>query len=87
LKRGIEKHKNLNATLNGSGRVVAGGVPDAYRMPSFRNQLSDQEIADVLTFVRTSWGSRGGKVKQVEVKALRDQTSPASSNVIVLQMR
>lgn len=78
---------SINATLNGSERVVADGVPDAYRMPPFRNQLSDREIADVLTFVRTSWGNRGGAVKPEEVKALRDRTNPASSNVIILQMR
>ncbi|MBN3823152.1 c-type cytochrome [Burkholderia sp. Ac-20384] len=78
---------SVNVTLNGSGRVVADGVPDAYRMPPFRKQLSDQEIADVLTFVRTSWGNRGGAVRTDEVKHLRELTHPASSNVIVLQMR
>lgn len=78
---------SINVTLNGSGRVVASGVPDSYRMPPFRKQLSDQEIADVLTFVRTSWGNRGGAVSADEVKHLRERTNPASSNVIVLQMR
>lgn len=82
-----ENASNINVTLNGSGRVVADGVPDAYRMPSFRNQLSDQEIADVLTFVRASWGNQGGAVKPEAVHSLRDRTSPASSNVIILQMR
>jgi len=82
-----ENASSINATLNGSGRVVASGVPDAYRMPPFRNQLSDQEIADVLTFVRTAWGNKGGAVKPEEVKALRERTNPASSNVIILQMR
>lgn len=82
-----ENASAINVTLNGSGRVVANGVPDAYRMPPFRNQLSDQEIADVLSFVRTSWGNKGGAVTAQEVKALRDQTNPASSSVIILQMR
>jgi mono/diheme cytochrome c family protein len=82
-----ENASSINVTLNGSGRIVANGVPDAYRMPPFRNQLSDQEIADVLTFVRTSWGNKGGPVKADAVKDLRDRTNPASSNVIVLQMR
>lgn len=82
-----ENASNINVTLNGSDRIVADGVPDAYRMPSFRNQLSDQEIADVLSFIRTSWGNRGGAVKPEEVRGLRDRTSPASSDVIILQMR
>lgn len=77
----------INVTLNGSARVVAAGVPDAFRMPAFRDQLSDQEIADVLTYVRGSWGNRGGGVKPDAVKALREETNPARSDVIVLQMR
>ncbi|MDR6478891.1 mono/diheme cytochrome c family protein [Burkholderia sp. OAS925] len=82
-----EKASSINVVLNGSGRAVANGVPDAYRMPPFRNQLSDQEIADVLTFVRTSWGNRGGAVASDEVRDLRRRTTSASSNVVVLQMR
>ena len=82
-----ENASSINVTLNGSARVVANGVPDAYRMPPFRHQLSDQEIADVLTFIRTSWGNAGGAVNPKEVAALRERTNPASSNVIVLQMR
>ncbi|GAA0749393.1 cytochrome c [Ideonella azotifigens] len=77
----------INVTLNGSARVVAAGVPDAYRMPAFRDQLSDQEIADVLSYVRGAWGNQGGAVKQEDVKTLREETNPARSDVIVLQMR
>lgn len=77
----------INVTLNGSVRVVADGVPDSYRMPPFRSQLSDAEIADVLSFIRSSWGNHGGAVKVDDVKTLRDRTNPASSNPIVLQMR
>ncbi|QNB08004.1 c-type cytochrome [Herbaspirillum frisingense] len=77
----------INVTLNGSARVVADGVPDAYRMPPFRSQLSDAEIADVLSFIRTSWGNHGGAVKVDDVSKLRERTNPASSNPIVLQMR
>ncbi|ACC75817.1 cytochrome c [Paraburkholderia phymatum] len=82
-----EDASSINVTLNGSARVVASGVPDAYRMPPFRKQLSDQDIADVLTFVRTSWGNKGGAVHPADVEQLRERTNPASSNVIVLQMR
>jgi mono/diheme cytochrome c family protein len=77
----------INATLNGSARVVTAGVPDAYRMPPFREQLSDREIADVLTYVRSSWGNHGKAVAPTEVKAMREHTDPASSSPIVLQMR
>jgi len=42
----------INLMLNGSIPLVAEGTPDAYRMPQFRQQLSDQEIADVISFIR-----------------------------------
>ncbi|KTC47488.1 alcohol dehydrogenase [Pseudomonas fluorescens ABAC62] len=77
----------INITLNGAQRVVAAGVPDAYRMPAFREQLSDQEIADVLTFVRTTWGNQGGAVDAKAVNKLRGHTDPASSSPIILHMR
>ncbi|MCU1720464.1 c-type cytochrome [Pseudomonas sp. 5P_5.1_Bac1] len=77
----------INITLNGSQRVVAAGLPDAYRMPAFRAQLTDQEIADVLSFIRTTWGNQGGKVEAQAVGKLRGHTDPASSSPIILQMR
>ena len=77
----------INITLNGSQRIVAAGLPDAYRMPAFREQLSDQEIADVLSFVRSTWGNHGGAVAAQAVGKLRDHTGPASSRPIILHMR
>ena len=83
----VNEASAINITLNGSDRIVAGGKPDAYRMPPFRKQLSDKEMTDVLNFVRSSWGNTGEKVKQESVTELRERTDPASSNVIILQMR
>ncbi|WP_336407010.1 c-type cytochrome [Gallaecimonas mangrovi] len=77
----------INVVLNGSGRVGAGGLPDAYRMPPYRGQLNDAQLAKLLTFVRSSWGNSGGKVSAGEVKALREHTNPASIDLIILQMR
>ncbi|WAB95828.1 MULTISPECIES: cytochrome c [Pseudomonas] len=77
----------INITLNGSQRIVAAGLPDAYRMPAFREQLSDQEIADVLSFVRGTWGNHGGAVDAQAVSKLRGDTDPASSSPIILHMR
>jgi mono/diheme cytochrome c family protein len=77
----------INIALNGSLRVVAGGTPDAYRMPPFRAQLSDQEIADLATYVRSSWGNKAPVVGAEAVATMRAHTDPASSQVIILQMR
>jgi mono/diheme cytochrome c family protein len=82
-----ESASAINITLNGSQRVVAAGVPDAYRMPAFREQLSDAEIAQVLTYVRSTWGNHGEAIDAKAVGKLRGHTDPASSSPIILHMR
>lgn len=77
----------INIVLNGSGRVMANGMPDSYRMPPYRAQLSDKEVAQALSFVRSAWGNHGGPVTAKAVADLRKRTDPASPQVIVLQMR
>ncbi|MFH8136304.1 cytochrome c [Pantoea osteomyelitidis] len=83
----VDAASAMNVVLNGSARVVTDGVPDAYRMPPYRKQLTDQQAADVLNFIRSSWGNQGEKTDAKAVSELRKKTDPASSNVIILQMR
>lgn len=77
----------INIMLNGAGRIVVKGVPDSYRMTPFRVLLSDQQLADIATFVRASWGNNGSAVTASEVRALREATDPTSDHVIVLRLR
>lgn len=77
----------LNLILNGAGRLVINGVPDSYRMTPFRVLLTDQEIADVATFIRTGWGNDAGAASASQVRELRAATDPSSDHVIVLRLR
>lgn len=77
----------INLVLNGSTPLVVEGTPDAYRMPQFRLQLSDQAIADVVTFVRAGWGNRASAVETARVTTLRTTTDPTSDRVVILKMR
>lgn len=77
----------INLMLNGSIPLVVNGTPDAYRMPQFRQQLSNQDIADVLTFIRKGWGNQAPAVTAVQVAKLRKTTDPSSDQVIILRMR
>ena len=77
----------INLVLNGSTPLVVKGSPDPYRMPQFRQQYSDQEIADVVTFIRTGWGNQAPVVTAAEVATLRKTTDPTSDRVIILKMR
>jgi mono/diheme cytochrome c family protein len=56
-------------------------------MPQFRQQLSDQDIADVITFIRNGWGNRATAVTAAQVAKLRKTTDPSGDRVIILKMR
>jgi mono/diheme cytochrome c family protein len=77
----------INLVLNGADPIVVKGVPDPYRMPQFRVQLNDEQIAQVLSFVRGAWGNGAGAVSANRVKELRQATDPSSDRVIILKMR
>lgn len=40
-------------------------------MPAFKDDLTDLELASVLTYVRTSWGNKGKPVSASDVAAAR----------------
>jgi mono/diheme cytochrome c family protein len=77
----------INLVLNGSNPLVVKGTPDAYRMPQFREQYSDQDVADVVTFIRNGWGNQAPAVTAGQVAELRKTTDPTSDQVIILKMR
>jgi mono/diheme cytochrome c family protein len=77
----------INITLNGSSRVVVAGMPDAYRMPQFRVLLKDEDIADIVSFIRSSWGNRAGAVTGAQVAKIRSGTEAANDAVVILKMR
>jgi mono/diheme cytochrome c family protein len=77
----------INITLNGSSRVVVEGMPDAYRMPQFRVLLNDEQIAEIVSFIRSSWGNKGGPVTADQVAKIRANSSAASDAVVILKMR
>jgi mono/diheme cytochrome c family protein len=77
----------INLVLNGAQTIVANGTPDSYRMPQYRVQLTDDEIASVVSFVRNAWGNGAPAVTADAVKKLRPVTDPSSDHVIILKMR
>lgn len=77
----------INVVLNGSQAVVLDGMPDAYKMPQYRVLLTDQEIADVVSFLRSGWGNAATKVTAAEVAEMRKATDPASDQVHILRMK
>jgi DUF1365 family protein len=61
------KSRSINVLLGGLGHATIDGQPFQNVMPSF-SYLSDKQIADVLTYVRNSFGNRAAAVKAIDVK-------------------
>ncbi len=45
-------------------------------MPNFADDLDDKQIADILTYVRTSWGNTGSALDPAAIAAQRGAASP-----------
>jgi nitrite reductase (NO-forming) len=69
----------VNVVLHGlSGKVKVNGKDYDSVMPPM-NQLNDDEVANILTYVLNSWGNPGGSISAEEVKKQRS-AKPATNN-------
>jgi nitrite reductase (NO-forming) len=65
-----DKKRSILTTMNGlSGEITVNNKVYNMEMASFG--LTDEEISDVLNYIRNSWGNKGDAVTPEEVKALR----------------
>ena len=61
----------IDIVLNGlNGEIIVNGKKYNLDMPA-QKQLTDQQITDVLNFVRNSWGNKGRAITVAQVKATR----------------
>jgi mono/diheme cytochrome c family protein len=64
----LKETSNLvQVVLYGGFAPATAGNPRPYGMPPFVLQLSDSDVAAVLTHMRTSWGNRAAAVSEVDV--------------------
>lgn len=71
----------MQSAVNPIRMVLNGGYPPGtkknpmpYGMPPFAQELSDIEIAAVVTYIRTAWGNHGTPVTPQEANMLRAAT-------------
>jgi len=62
---------HVKIVLNGLAGKEISGVKYGVAMPAFGGQLSDADIAAVITWERLSWGNAGGAVEPSKVASLR----------------
>jgi len=61
----------IHVLLAGSTLAGTKTAPSSFTMPAFGWRLSDQEVADVSSFVRNSWGNTGSTVSASDVGRVR----------------
>jgi mono/diheme cytochrome c family protein len=65
----------IHLVLAGSAMPSTRTAPSALAMPDFAWRLNDQQVADVLSFVRGSWGNQAPAVAASDVEHLRKATA------------
>ncbi|MNF73974.1 Alcohol dehydrogenase cytochrome c subunit precursor [compost metagenome] len=69
----------LHITLTGWETAQTATHSRTYTMPGFA-RLSDREIAEILSFVRSRWGNDSSAVTPEQVKKLRGQLNPQTTD-------
>jgi mono/diheme cytochrome c family protein len=66
----------VQIVLNGGYAPATQGNPRPFGMPPFVLVLSDTEVAEVLTHIRSAWGNQAGAVTELEVNRIRAGRKP-----------
>ena len=69
-----DKEKLIPIVLNGLKNVDIDDQTYNNPMPALGSVLKDQQIADVLTYVRNSFGNKASGITAADVKAARSAT-------------
>jgi mono/diheme cytochrome c family protein len=67
----------ITIVLTGGSEPPTADAPTHFTMPSFGARLTDQEVTDIVTFIRSSWGNAAGPVAPAEVARVRAATKAA----------
>ncbi|MDR1076039.1 MAG: cytochrome c [Xanthomonadaceae bacterium] len=69
----------IHIVLRGGTLPATRHAPSTITMPGFGWRLDDRQIADVVTFIRGSWGNGGHPVAEDAVRKVRRATANAAS--------
>ncbi|MFL9926501.1 cytochrome c [Herbaspirillum lusitanum] len=63
----------IRIVLEGAEMPWTHKAPTQFAMPGFASRMSDQEVADVVTFIRSSWGNQASAVTAGDVAKARKE--------------
>ena len=70
-----DRTRAIGVVLHGlSGPITVNGLGYNAAMPALGTMLSDQQVADVLTYVTNTWGNTGDAFTAAQVRAVRGGT-------------
>jgi mono/diheme cytochrome c family protein len=61
----------LHIVLGGATIAATSPKPSGLTMPGFAEKMNDQQIADVVNYIRNAWGNRGSLVDASAVADIR----------------
>jgi mono/diheme cytochrome c family protein len=66
----------VQVVLGGAFPASTAGNPRPFGMPPFATELSDEDVAAVLSYIRNAWGNRGAAVQPLDVQRWRSSVRP-----------
>jgi alcohol dehydrogenase (quinone), cytochrome c subunit len=70
----------ISIVLDGSQTPRTASTPARFTMPRFAWRLSDKDVADVVTFIRKSWGNSASPVSSDDVTKTRESLQLQASS-------
>ena len=61
----------IKIVLDGAETITTPRAPNTGSMPPYASKMSDQEVADVVTYIRNAWGNAAPAVTADEVAKAR----------------
>lgn len=66
----------IHIVLSGGSQPATTTAPSSLSMPPFARLLNDEQVAQVVTFIQTSWGNQGGQATASQVAKIRKIAKP-----------
>lgn len=66
----------VQVVLGGAFPASTAGNPRPFGMPPFATELSDEDVAAVLNYIRNAWGHRAAAVQALDVQRWRSSVRP-----------
>jgi alcohol dehydrogenase (quinone), cytochrome c subunit len=71
----------ISIVLDGSQTPRTARTPAQFTMPHFAWRLADKDVADVVNFIRTSWGNNASPASPTDVAKIRKSLQPRQASI------